>query len=116
MDKQAGDEVFAGTVNGTGALRVRVTRPASETVIARIGAMVEQAGATKARTQLFIEKVERRYSIIMVAAALALFALPLLWGTPVQDSLLRAMTFMIASLKTNHLRARIESRTRRRAT
>lgn len=97
MDKQAGDEVFAGTVNGSGALRVRVTRPASETVIARIVAMVEQASATKARTQLFVEKVEQRYSVVMVAATLALFALPLLWGTPVQDSLLRAMTFMIVA-------------------
>ncbi|MEV0385837.1 heavy metal translocating P-type ATPase [Nonomuraea sp. NPDC050643] len=97
VDKQAGDEVFAGTVNGSGALRVRVTRPASETVIARIVALVEQAGATKARTQLFIEKVEQRYSVVMVAATLALFALPLLWGTPVQESLLRAMTFMIVA-------------------
>ncbi|WP_285777796.1 heavy metal translocating P-type ATPase [Microtetraspora sp. NBRC 13810] len=97
VDKQTGDEVFAGTVNGTGALRVHVTRPASETVIARIVAMVEQASATKARTQLFIEKVEQRYSVVMVAATLALFALPLLWGTPVQDSLLRAMTFMIVA-------------------
>ncbi|MFI7135518.1 heavy metal translocating P-type ATPase [Nonomuraea sp. NPDC050153] len=97
VDKQTGDEVFAGTLNGTGALRVHVTRPASETVIARIVAMVEQAGATKARTQLFIEKVEQRYSIVMVAATLALFTLPLLWGTPVQDSLLRAMTFMIVA-------------------
>ncbi|MFG1750972.1 heavy metal translocating P-type ATPase [Streptosporangium sandarakinum] len=96
-DKQSGDEVFAGTVNGTGALRVQVTRPAGETVIARIVAMVEQAGATKARTQLFIEKVEQRYSIVMVAATLALFTLPLLWGTPVQEALLRAMTFMIVA-------------------
>ncbi|MDP9868531.1 MULTISPECIES: heavy metal translocating P-type ATPase [Streptosporangium] len=96
-DKQSGDEVFAGTLNGTGALRVQVTRPAGETVIARIVAMVEQAGATKARTQLFIEKVEQRYSIVMVAATLALFTLPLLWGTSVEDSLLRAMTFMIVA-------------------
>ncbi|WP_307729770.1 heavy metal translocating P-type ATPase [Acrocarpospora macrocephala] len=97
VDKQAGDQVFAGTLNGTGVLRVRVMRPVGETVIARIVAMVAQAGATKARTQLFIEKVERRYSVVMVAATLALFALPLLWGVPVQDSLLRAMTFMIVA-------------------
>ncbi|GGQ31967.1 metal-transporting ATPase [Streptosporangium pseudovulgare] len=97
VDKQPGDEVFAGTVNGAGALRVRVTRPASETVIARIVAMVEQASATKARTQLFIEKVEQRYSVVMVAATLVLFALPLFWGTPVQEALLRAMTFMIVA-------------------
>ncbi|MEV0406018.1 heavy metal translocating P-type ATPase [Actinoallomurus sp. NPDC050550] len=97
VDKQAGDEVFAGTLNGTGVVRVRVTRPADETVIARIVAMVEQASATKARTQLFIEKVEQRYSVVMVAATVALFTLPLLWGTAVQDSLLRAMTFIIVA-------------------
>nr|WP_279340029.1 heavy metal translocating P-type ATPase [Sphaerisporangium perillae] len=96
-DKHPGDEVFAGTLNGTGVLRVQVTRPAGETVIARIVAMVEQASATKARTQLFIEKVEQRYSVVMVAATLALFVLPLLWGVGVQDSLLRAMTFMIVA-------------------
>nr|WP_272955986.1 heavy metal translocating P-type ATPase [Actinopolymorpha rutila] len=97
VDKGPGDEVFAGTSNGTGALRVRVHRPAAETVIARIVAMVEQAGATKARTQLFIEKVEQRYSVAMVAATVALFALPLVWGVALQDSLLRAMTFMIVA-------------------
>ncbi|WP_328708728.1 heavy metal translocating P-type ATPase [Microbispora hainanensis] len=97
VDKQPGDEVFAGTLNGTGVLRVRVTRPASETVIARIVAMVEQASATRARTQLLIEKVEQRYSLVMVIATIALFALPLLWGVAVQDSLLRAMTFMIVA-------------------
>ncbi len=96
-DKQPGDEVFAGTLNGTGALRVRVTRPAAETVIARIVAMVEQASATKARTQLFIEKVEQRYSVAMVAATVALFAIPLALGQDLQDSLLRAMTFMIVA-------------------
>ncbi|WP_396992036.1 heavy metal translocating P-type ATPase [Nonomuraea phyllanthi] len=97
VDKRPGDEVFAGTLNGVGALRVRVTRPAADTVIARIVAMVEQAGATKARTQLFIEKVEQRYSVAMVVATLAIFAAPLAWGVPLQEALLRAMTFMIVA-------------------
>ncbi|MGW5266587.1 heavy metal translocating P-type ATPase [Microbispora sp. NPDC004025] len=97
VDKQAGDEVFAGTVNGSGMLRVRVGRPAGETVIARIVAMVEQASATKARTQLFIEKVEQRYSVVMVAATLTLFVIPLALGQDLRGSLLRAMTFMIVA-------------------
>jgi heavy metal translocating P-type ATPase len=95
--KQPGDEVFAGTLNGTGMLRVRISRPARDTVIARIVAMVEQASATKARTQLFIEKIEQRYSIGMVAATLALFVIPLLFGAELQPTLLRAMTFMIVA-------------------
>jgi heavy metal translocating P-type ATPase len=92
-----GDEVFAGTSNGTGVLRVRVDRPAGETVIARIVAMVREASATKAKTQLFIEKIEQRYSVGMVAATLALFVIPLLFGADLQSTLLRAMTFMIVA-------------------
>jgi len=56
--RQLGDEVFAETLNTLGALRVRVSRPASECVIARIVALVEQASATKAKAQLFVEKIE----------------------------------------------------------
>lgn len=95
--KREGDEVFAGTLNGTGALRVKVERDPSDSVIARIVAMVEEASETKAPTQLFIEKVEQRYSLGMVAATVALFALPLLFGAALQATLLRAMTFMIVA-------------------
>lgn len=97
VDKNVGDEVFAGTVNGTGSLRVRVWRPAADTVIARIVAMVDQASARKARTQLLIEKVEQRYSVAMVAATIALFVIPMLAGADLQSALLRAMTFMIVA-------------------
>jgi heavy metal translocating P-type ATPase len=95
--KVTGDEVFAGTLNGAGALRVRVGRAASDTVVARIVAMVAEASATKARTQLFIEKVEQRYSAGMVAATVLLLAVPLLAGVAFQTALLRAMTFMIVA-------------------
>ncbi|MDX3593394.1 heavy metal translocating P-type ATPase [Streptomyces sp. ID03-2B] len=95
--KEAGDEVFAGTLNGTGALRVRVERDASDSVIARIVTMVEEASETKAPTQLFIEKVEQRYSLGMVVATLAVFLVPLAFGADLTGSLLRAMTFMIVA-------------------
>ncbi|MBA6434597.1 heavy metal translocating P-type ATPase [Streptomyces sp. GMR22] len=95
--KEVGDEVFAGTLNGTGALRVKTERDPADSVIARIVKMVEEASETKAPTQLFIEKVEQRYSIGMVAATVALFVLPLLFGAALQPTLLRAMTFMIVA-------------------
>ncbi|MFE9726721.1 heavy metal translocating P-type ATPase [Streptomyces sp. NPDC005794] len=95
--KEPGDEVFAGTLNGTGTLKVAVERDASESVIARIVAMTEEAARTKAPTQLFIEKVEQRYSLGMVAATLAVFLVPLAFGDDVTGSLLRAMTFMIVA-------------------
>ncbi|MFD7296023.1 heavy metal translocating P-type ATPase [Streptomyces sp. NPDC059897] len=97
VPKGAGDEVFAGTLNGTGALRVRVVRDPSDTVIARIVALVEEATRTKAPTQLFIERVEQRYALGMVAATLAVFLVPLAFGDALTDALLRAMTFMIVA-------------------
>ncbi|MFJ8061291.1 heavy metal translocating P-type ATPase [Streptomyces sp. NPDC096142] len=95
--KRTGDEVYAGTLNGTGSLRVRVERDPSDSVIARIVKMVEEASETKAPTQLFIEKVEQRYSVGMVLATLAVFAVPLAFGGELRSALLRAMTFMIVA-------------------
>jgi cation-transporting P-type ATPase J len=95
--KTVGDEVFAGTLNGTGALRVSVNRAAEDSVVARIVTLVEEASETKARTQLFIEKVEQRYSVGVVAATLALFGIPLALGAAFEPTLLRAMTFMIVA-------------------
>ena len=77
VNKIHDDNVFAGTQNGEGVLRVRVTQNPSDTVVARIVALVAEASATKAKTQLFIEKVEQRYSVGVVVATLALFAIPM---------------------------------------
>ncbi|MHA6804353.1 heavy metal translocating P-type ATPase [Salinifilum ghardaiensis] len=94
----AGDAVLSGTVNGTGTLLVRVAKPASESVIARIVALVEQASETKARRQLFIDKVEQRYSLGVVVATLLVFTVPLVFtAEPFAEALLRAITFMIVA-------------------
>ncbi|KMS77662.1 metal ABC transporter ATPase [Streptomyces leeuwenhoekii] len=95
--KRPGDEVFAGTLNGTGALRVRVARDPADSVIARIVTLVEEASRTKAPTQLFIEKIEQRYAVGVVAATLAVFGVPLAFGEDLTGALLRAMTFMIVA-------------------
>jgi len=96
-DKRVGDEVFAGTLNGTGVLRIKVDRRAEDSVVSRIAALVAEASQTKARTQLFIERVEQRYSVGMVVVTLAVFVVPLLAGDSVREALLRAMTFMIVA-------------------
>ncbi|MFF3350021.1 heavy metal translocating P-type ATPase [Streptomyces sp. NPDC002779] len=95
--KRPGDDVFAGTLNGAGALRVRVERDPADSVIARIVTLVEEASRTKAPTQLFIEKIEQRYAVGMVLATLAVFGVPLAFGAELTDALLRAMTFMIVA-------------------
>jgi cation-transporting P-type ATPase D len=97
VNKLPHDNVFAGTQNGEGVLRIRVTQNPSDTVVARIVALVAEASATKAKTQLFIEKVEQRYSVGVVVATLALFTIPLAFGADLQGTLLRAMTFMIVA-------------------
>ncbi|MFS8201019.1 heavy metal translocating P-type ATPase [Streptomyces sp. CWNU-52B] len=97
VPKAAGDEVFAGTLNGTGALRVRVERDPSDTVIARVVALVEEASRTKAPTQLFVERIEHRYALGMVAATVLVFVVPLAFGAELTGALLRAMTFMIVA-------------------
>jgi heavy metal translocating P-type ATPase len=95
--KNAGSQVFAGTLNGTGALTVRVDRPAAQSVVAQVVALVEEASGTKARGQLFIETFEQRYSVVMAWITLGLVAIPVLTGTASQSTLLRAMTFMIVA-------------------
>lgn len=97
VPKTPGDDVFAGTLNGTGVLRVRVARDPADSVIARIVTLVEEASRTKAPTQLFIEKVEQRYAVGVVVATLAVFGIPLAFGEDLTAALLRAMTFMIVA-------------------
>ncbi|MCL6732088.1 heavy metal translocating P-type ATPase [Streptomyces neyagawaensis] len=97
VPKAPGDEVFAGTLNGNGALRVRVERDPADSVIARIVGLVEEASRTKAPTQLFIEKVEQRYAVGVVVATLAVFGIPPAFGEDLTGALLRAMTFMIVA-------------------
>ncbi|WP_084546864.1 heavy metal translocating P-type ATPase [Glycomyces arizonensis] len=95
--KAPGSNVLAGTVNGTGALEVLVTRAGADSVLARVARQVEEASEAKSKTQLTIERVEQPYSLAVVAATLALLAVPLLAGAAFEPSLLRAMTFMIVA-------------------
>jgi len=92
-----GEQVLAGTLNGTGALTVQVERAAADSVLARVATQVEEASEAKANRQLFIERVEQRYSLVVVAVTLALIALPLALGAGFTATLLRAMTFMIVA-------------------
>lgn len=95
--KELGDQVFAATMNGTGALQIKVTHDPQQSVVARIVAMVAQASQTKAATALFIEKVEQRYSMAVAAATVVLFGTALILGSPFSAALLRAMTFMVVA-------------------
>ena len=98
IDKNAGHEVFAGTINGHGGLRVKVTKRAGDTVIARIIALVEQAQERRPRSQLFIEKFETGYANVVVIGAILFVAIPTtLLGWTFADSLYRSMVFLVVA-------------------
>ncbi|MFZ5823358.1 MAG: heavy metal translocating P-type ATPase, partial [Bacillota bacterium] len=81
VEKGPGDEVFAGTVNGHGALEVRVTRLVEDTTLARLVHLVEEAQAQRAPTQTFIERFAAWYTpAIMILAALVIVVPPLAFG------------------------------------
>jgi Zn2+/Cd2+-exporting ATPase len=79
-DKEPGSEVFAGTVNGEGVLEVRATRPAADTTLARIIHAVEEAQASRAPSQAFVERFARIYTPAVVVGAVALAVLPPMAG------------------------------------
>ncbi len=81
--KEAGAAVFAATVNGEGALEIRVSRAADESVVARIARMVTKARANRAPIERLVDRFAARYTptVVLVAAAVA-FLPPLLLGQP----------------------------------
>lgn len=74
--KEAGSPVYAGSLNTTGSLLVRVTKPAAESTLARVIQLVEQAQEQKARVQRAVDWIDRYYTLIVVGVALATWALP----------------------------------------
>jgi Cd2+/Zn2+-exporting ATPase len=80
VPRAAGDSVFAGSINGSGALEVRVTRVAAETTLARILRRVEEAQSSRAPSQGFVESFARIYTPAVVVVALLVAVLPPLMG------------------------------------
>jgi Cd2+/Zn2+-exporting ATPase len=79
--KTAGDAVFAGSINTSGSLRVRVTRTAANNTIARIIHLVEEAQSSKAPTARFIDRFSAYYTpAAMLVSAFIIVAPPLLFG------------------------------------
>ncbi|HEX6037745.1 heavy metal translocating P-type ATPase [Longimicrobium sp.] len=92
VDKEPGVEVFAGSLNGEGALEVRSTKPAADTTLARIIHAVEEAQASRAPSEAFVDRFARVYTPAVVALALLVMVIPPLagwgeWGTWVYRAL-----------------------------
>ncbi|MFW6079759.1 MAG: heavy metal translocating P-type ATPase [Gemmatimonadota bacterium] len=96
--KTPGAEVYAGTINKGGSLVVEVTKPAGETMLARIVRLVEEAREERAPAQSFIDRFAHPYTLGVVAATgLAAVAPPLLWGEAWGEAFYRAMTLLVVA-------------------
>ncbi|OZI18370.1 copper-translocating P-type ATPase [Bordetella genomosp. 9] len=95
-DKTAGDQVYAATVNAEGSFEYRVTAAAQDTTLARIIHAVEQAAASRAPMQRFIDRFSRIYTpTVVIIAILAACVPPLLWAQPWAEAVYRALALLI---------------------
>ncbi len=94
----SGDEIISGCVNGSGVLRVRVTKEFENSTVARILELVENASTRKAKVENFITKFARYYTPIVVIAALLIAVLPpLVLGQGFSDWIQRGCIFLVIS-------------------
>ena len=96
VDKQSGDEVFAGTINQSGALEFEVTKPATDTLLARIIHAVEEAQGQRAPTQRFVDQFAAVYTpaVFLLALAVAV-GFPLLAGWAWLDAIYKALVLLV---------------------
>jgi Zn2+/Cd2+-exporting ATPase len=98
VDKAKGDEVFAGTINNQGALKIEVSKPAEEMLLNRIIHLVQEAQNEMPPSQLFVERFEGIYAKIVVGVAILLMTVPpflLDWSW--SDTIYRAMIFLVVA-------------------
>jgi Cd2+/Zn2+-exporting ATPase len=97
VEKAAGDEVFAGTINGHGSLVVSVTRRRDDTTLARIIHLVEDAQARRAPVQQFIDRFAAWYTPAVIALAAALGTIPILAGGAPDTWIYRALVVLVVA-------------------
>ncbi len=98
VDKEPGAPVYAGTVNGEGALEITVTAAAGDRTLDRVIKLVTQAEGRKAPTQRFTDRFARIFvPIVLASAALMVVLLPLLAGLTWRESFYRGIGVLVAA-------------------
>jgi len=98
VSKKEGDAVFAATLNENGVIEIEVTRRASDTTVAKIIQLVEEAQKSKAKTQRFLDTFEPRYALAVLVSVILLIFIP--WGVLGHDfvpTFYRAMTVLVVA-------------------
>ncbi|NET47175.1 MAG: heavy metal translocating P-type ATPase [Merismopedia sp. SIO2A8] len=98
VEKSIGDEVFAGTLNGHGALRIKLHQPPESSLIQRVIRLVQQAQTEAPPSQKFIERFERSYAKVIIVAGILLSILPpFLLGWSWEETIYRALIFLVVA-------------------
>jgi len=98
VEKAIGDEVFAGTLNGHGALRLKIHQPPESSLIQRVIRLVQQAQTEAPPSQQFIERFERGYAKVIVLTGLLLGTLPpFVLGWSWSETIYRALIFLVVA-------------------
>jgi Zn2+/Cd2+-exporting ATPase len=98
VEKTVGDEVYAGTINGVGALQLEVHKTPESSLIQRVIRMVQQAQTEAPPSQMFVEKFERGYARLIVGLGLLLAILPpFILGWNWEDTIYRALIFLVVA-------------------
>lgn len=98
VEKTIGDEVYAGTINGFGALQLEVHKTPASSLIQRVIRLVQQAQTEAPPSQMFVEKFERGYARLIVVLGLLLAILPpFVLGWNWEDTIYRALIFLVVA-------------------
>ncbi|AFZ43034.1 heavy metal translocating P-type ATPase [Halothece sp. PCC 7418] len=98
VEKQVADEVFAGTINGNGALTIELHKPPESSLIQRVIQLVEEAKTSQPPSQQFLEQFERRYARVIVFVGVGLATLPpLVFAWDWETTIYRALVFLVVA-------------------
>jgi len=96
--KEINDKVFAGTINGSGALEVTVQKAAGESTLSKIIRLVEAAQQDATPTQKFIDRFSQPYTYTVIGATLLAVLIPWFFANePFSDTIYRAMTLLVVA-------------------
>jgi Cd2+/Zn2+-exporting ATPase len=97
VEKNEGDQVYAGTVNLDGYLEVEVTKLSHDSVLSRIVQLVNDAQKKKSSSERFVDRFSHVYTPVMVAGSVLLGIASLILGISLQGSIYRGLTLLVIS-------------------
>ena len=97
VEKNVGDEVFAGTINIDGFIEINVTKKSQDSVLSRIVHLVQEARKAKSPTERFVSRFSHIYTPIVILGAFLLGLITFILGAPIQDAIYRGLTLLVIS-------------------